>query len=303
MSKSIYVAGKMSGLPGFNFPAFDAAAADLRAKGWRVISPADHDRDTGFDGVGTTGHESLADRGFDLKAALLWDLEQVANVDAIFVLRDWETSKGTAAELALATALGKEIIFQPERPHLIGLGGRLASGKDEVADELVRNHGYVKVGMSDVLHQAMLALDPIVWPTGGISGTVIRPRRYSEEIARVGYVKAKEGHEVRRLLQALGTEVGRKMLGSNIWVTTMKARLQMLRAEGKDIVITGIRYPNEVTMVESIRGKLVWIDRPGYEAAGSHASENSVSAEDFAETLNNDGSLEDLYEKAGGLLK
>lgn len=300
MTKSVYVAGKMTGLPEFNFPAFDAATTKLRAEGWRVISPAEHDRDTGFDPTGFTGNESLADRGFDLKAALLWDLEQVANVDAVYVLRDSSTSKGTAAELALAHALGKKIIYQPERPHLIGLGGRLASGKDEVADELVRNYGYVKVGMSDVLHQAMLALDPIVEVFDEAMGGEYR---YAEVIKRDGYVKAKENPEVRRLLQNLGTEVGRKMLGSNIWVTTMKARLQTLRAEGKDVVITGIRYPNEVAMVESIQGKLVWIDRPGYEAAGSHASENSVSADNFAETLTNDGTLEDLYEKAGNLAK
>lgn len=301
MTKSIYIAGAMTKRPEFNFPAFDAAAAKLRAEGWTVISPAEHDRENGFDPTGTDGTEDISGV-FDLKDALLWDLEQVANVDAVYVLRNSGASKGTAAELALATALGKEIIYQSERPVLIGLGGRLASGKDEIADELVRNHGYVKVGMSDVLHQAMLALDPIVSPSSSTSG-LVQVRRYSEWVDAVGYVEAKKNPEVRRLLQNLGTEVGRKMLGSNIWVTTMKARLQGLRAEGKDVVITGIRYPNEVTMVERLRGKLVWVDRPGYEAAGGHASENSVSGSDFHQTIVNDGSLEDLYEKAGDLLK
>ena len=38
--KRIYVAGPMSGLPAFNFPAFHEAAADLRACGFDVVNPA-----------------------------------------------------------------------------------------------------------------------------------------------------------------------------------------------------------------------------------------------------------------------
>jgi hypothetical protein len=181
--------------------------------------------------------------------------------------------------------------------RLIGLGGRFASGKDEVADELVRNHGFVKVGMSEVLHQALLALDPIV------DSFCDEPVRYSEEIADIGYVKAKENPEVRRLLQALGTEVGRNMLGENIWVDATEARIVELWSDGKRVVLTGVRYPNELRMVSKLDGDLVWIERPGYSNTGTHASENSVWEGDFHRTIRNDGTLEDLYEKAADLLK
>lgn len=39
-----YLAGPMSNIPQFNFPAFDDAAADLRARGWDIVSPAELDR-------------------------------------------------------------------------------------------------------------------------------------------------------------------------------------------------------------------------------------------------------------------
>lgn len=46
MSKVLYIAGPMTGIPHFNFPLFDAVSASLRADGFTIISPAetDHER-------------------------------------------------------------------------------------------------------------------------------------------------------------------------------------------------------------------------------------------------------------------
>ena len=106
--QTVYIAGPMTGLPEFNFPAFDEAAAKYRALGYDVISPAEHDRDTGFDERGTSGDpdEAIA-LGFDKAAALLWDLEQVSKVDGIVLLPGWQRSGGVLAELALAATLDK----------------------------------------------------------------------------------------------------------------------------------------------------------------------------------------------------
>lgn len=93
--------------PAFNFPAFDAGAALLRAEGHEVFSPAEHDRSGGFDPTGMTGHEDLRALGFDLRAALATDLEWITTTaDAIYLLDGWETSSGARAELATAAALG-----------------------------------------------------------------------------------------------------------------------------------------------------------------------------------------------------
>lgn len=77
----VYLAGGMRGYPSFNFPSFDAAAAELRKRFITVISPAEIDRELGFDPTGLEGTEAeLRDMGFDLHAAMQRDLLPVPYV-------------------------------------------------------------------------------------------------------------------------------------------------------------------------------------------------------------------------------
>jgi hypothetical protein len=105
----IYVAGPMRGHDKHNFPAFDAAAEMLRGRGWEVVSPADHDRELGFDEDLPIADQPVP---FDLGITLLWDLDQVRKAEAIYLLRGWQHSTGANLELGLAQALGKDILFE-----------------------------------------------------------------------------------------------------------------------------------------------------------------------------------------------
>lgn len=116
----IYVAGPMRGIPEFNFPAFHAAAAKLRAAGHHVFNPAE--RDIEHHGVdiskgNVTGDEAVAaeQHGFNLREALRDDLEFIClHADAIALLPGWHASRGAAAELATAVALGLRVIHLAE---------------------------------------------------------------------------------------------------------------------------------------------------------------------------------------------
>ena len=99
----IYVAGPMRGYPNFNFPAFHEAAAQLRAAGHEVHSPAEHDESGGFDPSGS-------DEDFDLRAAFRWDLDQVQAADAVVVLSGWTGSQGASAEVAVARVIGTAVL-------------------------------------------------------------------------------------------------------------------------------------------------------------------------------------------------
>jgi hypothetical protein len=101
----LYLCGPMRGYPLFNFPAFDAAAASLRAVGYEVFSPADHDRSV----YGELTPENAEQVGFDLRGALGADTAWIcAYADGVAFLPGSHRSKGALAEMALADALGIE---------------------------------------------------------------------------------------------------------------------------------------------------------------------------------------------------
>ena len=109
-----YLAGPMSGIPFFNYPAFHAAAADLRAQGHLVFNPAEHDAEMmGKDISNPEGDaaKAEAEHGFSRRDALKADLTWICeHAEAIALLPGWSNSSGARAEYALALALGLTVI-------------------------------------------------------------------------------------------------------------------------------------------------------------------------------------------------
>lgn len=188
------------------------------------------------------------------------------------------------------------------KARLWGLGGYATSGKDTVADILVERHGWVKLYMSEPLERALLALNPIIglygyegvhtWQFAAENGFV----RYADFHTTVGYDESKKNPEVRALLQRLGTEVGRNIIGENTWTDIVFAEAKRLMAEGTSVALTGIRYPNEMQAVRQIgsRAKAVWVHRAGIGPVNAHTSDNGMREDDFDYVLHNNGTLDDL---------
>jgi hypothetical protein len=108
----IYVAGKMRGLPRYNFPEFDKVATALRAEGHTVLSPADIDRQMGFDpSTLPDDHDwSKLPACLDIKEVIKRDIDAILECDAIFMLPGWRCSVGAQAELAVALWAGLQIL-------------------------------------------------------------------------------------------------------------------------------------------------------------------------------------------------
>ena len=74
--------------------------------------------------------------------------------------------------------------------------------------------------------------------------------------------------------------------------------LSSLRS-GRNVAVTGIRFPNELRAIERLGGLTVWVERPAHDLTeDTHASETSLKSEDFQIQVSNSGSLEDLQSVA-----
>ena len=91
----VYVAGPMSGMPGHNFPAFNAAADSLRAQGWHVENPAEH---------GEVDGATWADY-------MHCDVAMLASCSALHLLPGWTKSRGATLEAYMAAALGMQFQY------------------------------------------------------------------------------------------------------------------------------------------------------------------------------------------------
>lgn len=114
--KTYYLAGPMRGYPRFNFDAFDAfdaAAEDLRKRGFDILSPADLDREVDFD-----PDKDIPDQAF-MTAAARRDIEAVFASDGVVLLPGWEPSIGACMEKLLAHMLGKEVLTYPDLNPLV----------------------------------------------------------------------------------------------------------------------------------------------------------------------------------------
>jgi len=112
MRRKAYLAGPMRTKPDFNFPAFDAGAKYLRSLGFEVFSPAERDREIGFDPTGLSGSDlDLQIANFSVREALAVDLSWICReADLVVLLPGWQDSAGVAAEMSAARAIGIPVV-------------------------------------------------------------------------------------------------------------------------------------------------------------------------------------------------
>lgn len=88
----IYISGPMTDYPELNFPAFHAAAAQLRAAGYEVVNPAE-----------------LNPAGTSYGDCMRTDLTALLTCDVIAMLPGWSGSRGATHERATAEIVGMAI--------------------------------------------------------------------------------------------------------------------------------------------------------------------------------------------------
>lgn len=180
---------------------------------------------------------------------------------------------------------------------IIGLSGYAQSGKDTLGAFLVGDHGFKRYAFADALKNVVYTLNPIaVEQEEGVSEMTLRVQ---DLVDAGGWEDAKKTDEVRRLLQIMGTEAGRQILGDNVWVDAVLNQIQ----EGEDVVITDARFPNEALAVKAAGGYMVRVNRPGFAPVNAHVSETALDEWGFDYTVTNRDSLLVLQDKAKDLVR
>jgi hypothetical protein len=180
---------------------------------------------------------------------------------------------------------------------LIGIYSPAAgSGKSTIADYLIAQHGFTRLGLAEPLKDMirMLLENYGYNPADAYHMTHVNKHAPLPEIdPRI---------DARHLLRTLGTEWGRTCVHPDIWLRCWSARYLKLRARGlNNVVVDDMRFLNEATHIDRYGGQLWCVNRPGTERGTTHASEGGLDDLDsdpflsFTQVLHNDGTLADLY--------
>jgi hypothetical protein len=191
---------------------------------------------------------------------------------------------------------------------IIGVSGRKRSGKDTFASRLVDAHGFTRIAFADPLKAVALRINPLIQVDTdeaghvfGAGAVLIRPAQFrlAAIVADAGWEAAKSVREVRRLLQNLGVAM-REEVHMDVWVEAALERAE--RIDGP-VVITDVRFPNEMQGIFNAGGTVVRIERPGLPTDDLHVSETAMDGYQVPYTVVNDGTVADLHAAADDFLR
>jgi len=209
---------------------------------------------------------------------------------------------------------------------IVGVVGLIGAGKDTTADYLVNIHQFRRESFANTLKDAVAAV--FGWDRELLEGRTRHSREWREQVdawwaARLGMPDLTP----RWVLQYWGTEVVRRSFHDDTWIASLENRL---RATTDDVVISDCRFPNEIAAIKRAGGIVVRVHRgadpPWYalaetvnrvsehnaewgcaktqlETYGIHASETAWIGTQFDAEIDNNSSMDHLYQQVTGLVR
>lgn len=184
-----------------------------------------------------------------------------------------------------------------QRIPLIGICGIKKSGKDTSADYLINNYALTKKAFADPLKKACKELFYLT------DDQLYGPQDIKESADQRWF-----GCSARTILQYVGTDLLRDQLnkimpelGEDIFVYNFKlwyeAELQK-NTIPPHIIISDVRFQNEVDYIKKLGGIVIRINRPSVETNDMHPSEKSIkNLINIDYDVDNIGTLDELYGK------
>jgi len=208
---------------------------------------------------------------------------------------------------------------------IIGVCGFIGSGKDTIADYLTNFHGFRRESFANSLKDAVSQV--FGWDRTMLEGRTKQAREWREQIDPWWAERLNMPNLTPRwVLQYWGTEVCRKSFHDDIWIAALEHKL----LNSKDnIVISDCRFPNEIKSIKNAGGMVIRVVRgpepEWYDAAISvnrgpdgnvmwalskqkletlkiHASETSWVGTSFDAVMDNNGTIDELYNQVQSLI-
>ena len=185
---------------------------------------------------------------------------------------------------------------------IIGICGLIGSGKDTIADHLVKDHKFVKISFADKLKDTVATL--FEWDRDLLDGKTEQSRLWREQEDHFWSKELKKKVTPRYVLQVFGTECMRDGFYDGIWVSMLKKKV----TENPDInwVIPDVRFENEVKVLKEIGGEVWWVKRGqlpmwfrmyqdiGQKPKDVHASEWAWANTNFNAIFENNATINSL---------
>lgn len=139
---------------------------------------------------------------------------------------------------------------------LVGIVGLIGSGKGTAGDFLVENHSFVRTSFAHTLKDAVASI--FGWPRAMLEGDTKESRSWRE--VPDPFWSNKMGRQItpRWVLQYFGTDVMRDHFAKDIWIWSMEKQILSV---SDPVVITDVRFPNEIDLIQTLGGKLIWVRR------------------------------------------
>lgn len=209
---------------------------------------------------------------------------------------------------------------------IITFCGLIGSGKDTAANYLVSEHGFQQESFAASLKDAVASI--FNWDRELLEGKTPEARLWRDQVdtwwaTRLGMPDLTP----RWILQYWGTEVCRIGFHNDIWIASLENRL---RTRNSNVVISDVRFPNEIKAIKNLGGYVIRIkrgedpawykhaiivnqqDRSSAEWArsaeilrnlGIHSSETAWAGAGVDVVINNMGSIQDLHNNIEKVIK
>jgi len=180
---------------------------------------------------------------------------------------------------------------------LIGISGKARSGKDTIGEYIVNSYDFQAHSFAGPIKRAVCEMF-------GIDMSLFETEELKEKVIPFW------GYSPRQMAQMLGTEGGRDLFDSNIWVrrayvewlALMKSSIAMMKINKSilpafnGMVITDVRFENEAKWIRSEGGTIIHVTRDSAMKVSNHCSENGIKPLKGETHIVNNGSLAELYD-------